>query len=135
MEYFIIAAFAFFIGWKGSQLFHVISFKKILEDLNVKESDLRRLHNKLAEDLGEAESQPEPQETKTVIDIKVEQHQGMLFAYEVKHDTFVAQGQNGDELLSRILDKYPVNVRVVCDRSNGGDYIEDAVKKMVNRNG
>jgi hypothetical protein len=131
METFILIVLGFVLGFKVSEAYHVFSFKKILEDLNVSEKDLRRLHSKMAKDLDEdAES---PADTKTIIEIKVEQHQGLLFAYEAEHDTFIAQGQDGDELLSRILDKYPVNVRVVCDRSNGGELIEEAVQKLVSQ--
>jgi hypothetical protein len=129
METFILVALGFVVGWKLSEIFHVMSFKKILEDLDVKEADLRKLHSKLASDSEEDEA--EKPTGKIIIEIKVEQHQGLLFAYEAEDDTFIAQGQNGDELLSRILDKYPVNVRVVCDRSNGGELIEEAVQKLV----
>jgi hypothetical protein len=129
METFILVALGFVVGWKLSEIFHVISFKKILEDLDVKEADLRKLHSKLAD-----EAEDEKPAGKIIIEIKVESLHGQLFAYELERDTFVAQGRDGDELLSRIMDKYPANVRVVCDRSNGGELITDAVERLAERN-
>ena len=134
METFILLALGFVVGWKLSELFHVMSFKKILEDLNVKETDLRRLHSKLATELDDSVKEAEPQD-KVVVEIKIEQHQGLLYAFEVEKDSFVAQGRDGDELLERILAKYPVNYRVICDKSNGGEFINEAVQKMAQRNG
>ncbi len=133
METFILVVLGFVLGYKISEIVHVYSFKKILEDLNVGEGDLRKLHSKLAKEVGE-DVEDTADQSKTVIEIKVEEHQGILFAYELEHDTFVAQGKDSDELLDRILNKYPVNVRVVCDRSNGGELIEAAVQKLVNKN-
>jgi hypothetical protein len=132
METLILVICAFIVGWKASEFIHVISFKKILEDLKVSEKDLRKLHSQLAEQLGDSEDAEKAQpDAKTIVDIKVEQHQGQLYAFEVDKDTFIAQGQNGDELLNRILEKYPVNYRVICDRTNGGDLIADAVERKV----
>jgi hypothetical protein len=131
METIILTIFAFIVGYKVSSWIHAMTFKKILDDLGVGEKELRELHHKLADELGvppEIEDRPSD---KTVVEIKIEEHQGHLYAYEVEQDTFIAQGQTGDELLSRVMEKYPVNHRVICDRSNGGDLIADAVERRV----
>jgi hypothetical protein len=134
MEYFIVTVIAFMIGWKISELFHVISFKNILKDLGVSEQELRRLHTKMAlehgvEDLPDSHAAA-AREGKTVVEIKIEQLQGQLFAYDLTQDTFIAQGRDGDELLQRILDKYPTNVRVICDVAHGGEHLNDAVARL-----
>ena len=134
METFILIVLGFVVGYKISEIVHVYSFKKILDDLGVGEGDLRKLHSKLAKEVGE-EAEEEPQAERIPVEIKVEEHQGILFAYEAEHDTFIAQGKTSDELLERIMNKYPVNVRVICDRSNGGDLIEEAVQRLVAKNG
>ena len=135
MEYFIIAVIAFIAGYKISEIIHVISFKKILEDLNVNKGDLVNLHQRLLRDHGLEEESPRNSaaagsDGKTVIDIKVEQHEGQLYAYTVNQNQFIAQGQTSDELLGRILDKYPTNVRVICDVANGGELINDAAQRL-----
>jgi len=127
MEYLIIAAAAFFVGWKASELVHVLSFKKILEDLGVNESHLK----KLAEKIGDTDDEPAEQPEKTVINIRVEKVEGQLMAFERDHDQFIAQGKDSDELLQRIMDRYPTNVRVVCDRRDGGDLITEAVDNLI----
>jgi len=130
MEYFIIAVIAFLVGYKASELIHVISFKKILEDLNINSSDLNRLKQQLEKE-NPLESAAAANDDKVVIDIKIEQLQGQLFAYDLHESTFIAQGRDSDELLERLLNRLPANTRICCDRSNGGELIEDSVKRTV----
>jgi hypothetical protein len=131
METVILTILAFIVGYKVSSWIHAMTFKKILDDLGVGEKELRELHNKLADELVDSPEAEEKVTDKTVVEVKIEQHQGHLYAYELEQDTFIAQGQTSDELLSRIMERYPVNHRVICDRSNGGDLIADAVERRV----
>ena len=128
MEYFIVAAIAFFFGWKTSEFFHVVSFKKILEDLGVESRDLARLQEQLARE-------DTPEQVRTIVVIRVEQHQGCLYAYERDQDRFIAQAQDGDQLLDRILAHYPANHRIVCAERDGGELISAAVKRLADRTG
>lgn len=132
MEYFIIAIIAFIVGWKISEIIHVISFKNILEDLKVNKDDLVKLQQRMIREHGldPDKHAAAVSDGKTVIDIKVEEHQGQLFAYTVNQNQFIAQGQTSDELLERILDKYPTNVRVICDVAHGGELINEAAKRL-----
>ncbi len=130
MDFFIIAFLAFVVGFKISELIHVSSFKKILEDLNITPEQLKGILKKNGVEVVE-DTQAQP--TKTQIEIKVETVQGQLFAYDLHKDTFIAQGRDGDELLERILAKYPTNVRVVCDVDHGGNLINDAVQRMAQK--
>ena len=129
MEYLIVAAIAFFVGWKISEILHVFSFKRILEDLGVNEDRLK----KLAEKINQGDSKDQDQDTsgKTVINIKVEEVEGVLMAFERDHQQFIAQGKTSDELLQRIMDRYPANVRVVCDVNDGGNLITEAVDNLI----
>jgi hypothetical protein len=130
MEYLIVAVIAFIVGYRASEVIHVMSFKKILEDLGINERDLHRLKSKIQQDI-DPESPAAIVANKVVMDIKVEQVEGQLFAYDLHQNTFIAQGQNSDELIDRLLTRLPTNTRICCDRSNGGDLIEDSVKRMV----
>ena len=134
MEYLIVAVIAFIVGYKASEVIHVISFKKILEDLGINERDLEKLKGKIQQDV-EHESPAAIVANKVVKDIKVEQVEGQLFAYDLHENTFIAQGQNSDELIDRLLTRLPTNTRICCDRSNGGDLITDAVERLAQRNG
>ncbi len=130
MDFFIIAFLAFVVGFKISELIHVSSFKKILEDLNITPEQLKGILKKNGVEVVE-DTQAQP--TKTQIEIKVETVQGQLFAYDLHKDTFIAQGRDGDELLERILAKYPTNVRVICDVDHGGALITEAAKKLAQK--
>jgi hypothetical protein len=133
MEYLILAVFSFYIGYKVAELVSVASFKKILEDLDVKEDQLRELVKKNGMEL-EDDSDSEPaKDQRTVVEIKVEEVHGCLYAYEAAKDTFIAQGRDGDELVQRLLQALPVNTRIICDRDNGGDLITNAVEKLAEK--
>ncbi len=130
MDYFILAFIAFVVGFKISELIHVTSFKKILEDLNVTSDQLRGILTKNGVDTKDL---PQETSTKTQIEIKVETVQGQLFAYDLHKDTFIAQGRDGDELLERILAKFPTNVRVICDVDHGGALISEAAQRLAQK--
>lgn len=125
MEYFIISFLAFVIGFKVSEFIHVMSFKKILEELGVNNADLRRLLK---------DHQPEDSETSEVdaklIDIRVEQINGQLFAYDTAQNLFLCQGQNADELVQRILQRFPTKTRIICSVDNGGELLSPALERI-----
>jgi hypothetical protein len=133
MEYLILAVFSFYIGYKVAELVSVASFKKILEDLDVKEDQLRELVKKNGIELEDDSDSESAKDQRTVVEIKVEEVHGCLYAYEAVKDTFIAQGRDGDELVQRLLQALPVNTRIICDRDNGGDLITNAVEKLTEK--
>ncbi len=136
METIILTILAFVLGYKISGFIHVMSFKKILEDLGIGQQDLLKVKDKVQRDLEDLESPSKSSadnDGKTVVEIKIEEMQGQLYAFELTKDTFIAQGQNSEELVERLLQKLPINTRIICDRSNGGELITDAVEKLAER--
>jgi hypothetical protein len=127
MDYLIVALVALFVGYKISGIIHVISFKRILDDLNISNEDLRQVAERM--DLDDHIS-PRPSSAKQQVLIKVEQVQGQLFAYDLQQATFLAQGSSSEELIQRLLEKMPVNTQIVCDIADGGELITDAVERL-----
>jgi hypothetical protein len=126
MELIIIAAVAFYFGFKIAEIVHVSSFKKILNDLKISEQQLRDLVQKNGLDLDEA-----PEESDAAkVEIKIEQHLDQLYVYELGSDRFVAQGKTSDEIMQRIVDSYPKGTRVICTTENGGLILSAAAERL-----
>jgi hypothetical protein len=128
MELIIIAVVAFYFGFKIAEIVHVSSFKKILNDLKISEQQLRDLVQKNGLDLDQDEAPEESFAAK--VEIKIEQHLGQLYVYELGSDRFVAQGKTSDEIMQRIVDSYPKGTRVICTTENGGLILSAAAERL-----
>jgi hypothetical protein len=114
MEYligFALLLIGIFIGIKLSDAFHRIMISKILLDLGITPEQLKQMETKLLDEL-KAEDPEAYQEIiatksntaagKTLVKVKLEQHQGVLFAYREDDMTFIGQGTDQDSLIASI---------------------------------
>jgi len=114
MEYligFALLLIGIFIGIKLSDAFHRIMISKILLDLGITPEQLKQMETKLLDEL-KAEDPEAYQEIiatksntaagKTLVRVKLEQHQGVLFAYREDDMTFIGQGTDQDSLIASI---------------------------------
>lgn len=120
-ETLILVGMSFWFGWKASQIWHLFTFKQILQDLKVSNGDLV----KLAKEQGLEIEQPEPDEEHSdlpVLEVKVEQHPEGLFAYRKADGFFLAQGKDREKLMENLVNNL-TNVRVVVAKEDGADLI------------
>ena len=114
---------ALYIGFKVGEAWYLYTFRQILEDLNIKNSDLRRL----AESKGVEMSAPVEEDENAdlpVLEVRIEQHPEGLFAYRKEDDTFIAQGPDRNGLMENLVHNL-TNVRVVVAKEDGADLIKD----------
>ena len=112
-----------YIGFKVGEAWYLYTFRQILEDLNIKQSDLR----KLAEDKGIALSEvpaeeDDPNSNLPILEVRVEQHPEGLFAYRKADDSFIAQGKDREGLMENLVNNL-TNVRVIVHKEDGADFI------------
>lgn len=128
METFIYIALAFMVGWKLSAWVQAYITKQILEDLGVTDRQLlKAIKDMEAEEPGEKTAATD---MRTTVELKIEQHGSALYAYELATDTFISQAADPDSLVDTLFKKYPVNTRIVIQRENGGDLVEDALGRV-----
>lgn len=131
MEYIdliIVACAAFYAGWRGATWIHVMSFKALLEDLDIGSKELRemaRKNNIQLPDDGEDETT-----ITTNVEVKVEQHQGQLYCFEIENDRFVTQAASPEELIEKLFAAYPKGTKINCEETNGGELLKSAIEKM-----
>jgi hypothetical protein len=128
IELIIVAIVAFYAGWRGATWIHLMSFKNILEDMGVGEKELRNLAKK--HDLKIEDEDGEESTFTTNVEVKVEQHQGQLYCFEVENDRFVTQGKDPEELIEKIFAAYPKGTKINCEETNGGDLLKAAIEKI-----
>jgi hypothetical protein len=132
MEYLdliIVALAAFYAGWRGATWLHLMSFKNILEDMGVGEKELRNYAKKhdLVLDVDEDDGETT---ITTRVDVKVEEHQGQLYCFEVDNDRFVAQGADPEDLIEKLFAAFPKGTKIQCEEEQGGLLLKDAIIKM-----
>ncbi len=123
IEFIIIFALGFYLGHKLATLFHVAAFKKILDELGIKEQDMRKLARRAGL---EHRLPPESPRESTLeeLHIKLEQHQGQIYAFRTDNDGFLGQGQDRDSLIQHLQQRMN-NVRLIVDE--GGELIAKTV--------
>jgi hypothetical protein len=114
---------ALYIGFKAGEAWYLYTFRQILEDLNIKQSDLRKLAEDKGVDLSEVPAEEDDLGSDLpILEVRVEQHPEGLFAYRKMDDSFIAQGKDRDTLMENLVNNL-TNVRVVVYKDDGADLI------------
>jgi hypothetical protein len=110
---------AFWVGWKISELWQMVTFKELLSDLGVKQQDLEKIKDQLEQ----ADTDPEDKNSHLpILEVRVEQHPEGLFAYRKVDDSFIAQGKDREGLMENLVNNLN-NVRVIVHKEDGADFI------------
>jgi hypothetical protein len=110
--------------WAGSAWTAMVlrgGFQKILKELGVTDQQLK----KLARDhgMGTEEAKPSVDELGlTAVEIRLEQHQGVIYAYRLVDNQFLGQGADRDELIES-LKKNLKDVRLIITEEHGARLI------------
>ena len=113
---------ALYIGFKAGEAWYLYTFRQILEDLNIKNSDLRKLAEAKGVDLSEVPAEDDLGSDLPILEVRIEQHPEGLFAYRKVDDTFIAQGKDRDTLMENLVNNL-TNVRVIVHKEDGADLI------------
>jgi hypothetical protein len=123
MEYIIVGIVAFYIGWKLSSIWSQITFTEILKDLKISDQQLRQLANDKGFELDDEEIDPGDELTLEEIEVRIEQHQGQLYAFRIDTDQFLGQGTSREDLINRLAENLN-DVRLVIREENGATLLK-----------
>jgi hypothetical protein len=125
METLILILIAFVFGWyAGSWVtthLLALSFRQILTDLGIKNSQLRQLAENVGVDVPDANTLDGDQ--LTPLEVTIEQHQGVLYAYRKDTKQFLGQGTDREGLIDSISKRMD-NVRLIIDQQDGADLLQ-----------
>jgi hypothetical protein len=98
----VLMSLGFIIGAWVSSIFHRSIMREFLKELGYDTAEkLLELHERLARKLTADNSAA--LNGKPVIKIRLEQHQGILFAYREDDSTFLGQGLTREDLVASIM--------------------------------
>lgn len=132
LTYLIVAAAAFYAGWRICSFWTLMSVKRIFEELNITHDQLAKLAEKNGIELPSEEDDEERGYNK--VELRIEIYQDQYYAYEVEKDLFVAQAPSPEELLEKMIEKYPPGTSIRVDKEQGGDLITAAAAKLKEAN-
>jgi hypothetical protein len=126
MELLIAVIIAFAFGWyAGSWVtthLLALSFRQILDDLGVKNSQLRKLAEDVGVELPDVNASTQTGDTLEPVEITLEQHQGVIYAYRKDTQQFLGQGTDRQGLIDSIS-KRMTDVRLIIDNADGADLL------------
>lgn len=122
LNFLIVAGFGWWAGSAWTTMILRGSFHKILKELGVTDQQLK----KLARDHGMGVEDPKESTTDepelASVEIKLEQHQGVIYAFRLDNDQFLGQGADREELIES-LKKNLRDVRLIITEEHGARLI------------
>ena len=113
---------ALYLGFKAGEAWYLYTFRQILEDLNIKNTDLRKLAESKGIALSEVPTEDDLGSDLPILEVRIEQHPEGLFAYRKVDDSFIAQGKDREGLMENLVNNLN-NVRVIVHKEDGADFI------------
>ena len=117
----VIFAFGWYIGSKVQFWLDQITFKHILEDLGVTNKQLTSLI--ASDDTPDVNQNAADGAQLTPLEITLEQHQGVIYAYRKDNKQFLGQGTDQAGLIDSIS-KRMTYVRLIIDQQDGADLLQ-----------
>jgi hypothetical protein len=127
IEISILVVIAFAAGWylgsKITEYLLALSFRQILNDLGVKNEQLRKLATDVGVELPAVNQNAADGEGLTPLEVTLEQHQGVIYAYRKDNQQFLGQGTDQQGLIDSISRRMD-NVRLIIDQADGADLLQ-----------
>jgi hypothetical protein len=120
LELIITFIIGWILGWRINDALRTAAIRALLKELGVTDQDLRAAAARNGIEIAEA---PEDAADEEVVEIKLEQHGGQIFAYRKSDDTFLAQGTDRDSLIDR-LNQTMRPCRILIDKEDGADLLQ-----------
>jgi hypothetical protein len=121
IKFIIIFAAGWFLGSRIQWFWDQITFKQILNDLGVTTQQLTQLTE--SADAPDAAATHAAGEVLDQVEVTLEQHQGVIFAYRKHDQQFLGQGTDRETLIQSITSRLQ-GVRLKISDSDGADLLQ-----------
>ena len=123
MEMIILAVTAFVFGWVAGALITTIkqaqAFKSILQDLGVTTEQLLALKRKI-----DRKEEPQAEPRENIVEVTLEQHNDVIYAYRKSDSQFLAQGQDRDQLIQHLNHTFANGARLIIREADGAHLVK-----------
>lgn len=107
------------IGAWSSAVFNRWIFSQVLERLGVDHKQLKKLAHELESEVTEPQEQP-----GTQLLIKLEEHNGVIFAYNRETMQFLAQGTDANALIKHLDHTFANGARLIVREADGAELLQ-----------
>ena len=121
LELVIVFIIGAIIGGRLTHDMMMSATKRLLQDLGIKERDLRRFAEQQGITL--PETPQDAADELTVVEITLEQQGNQIFAYRKDDSTFLGQGHDKESLIEAIAHRMK-DVRLVIAEEDGADLLQ-----------
>lgn len=115
IETLIIFALGLWIGSRVSAAWMRLTMRELFKDLGITDEQLREVLRRNGVDIEEP--------TRPEVEVRIERHQGVLFAYRCDTQEFLGQGSSQVDLVASITRRLQ-GVRLVIREENGADLLQ-----------
>ena len=117
----VIFAAGFFVGFKVQEKIMFYTMAEMFKKAGITNKELDKFIGHWAEDMQD-EAVEKDEEGYEIVNIKVEKHGEVLYAFRKDNDQFLGQGDTKESLIKRLGEK-AVGVRMVIDEGDGAELI------------
>ena len=103
------------IGSRISAAWMRLTMRELFKDLGITDEQLREVLRRNGVDIEEP--------TRPEVEVRIERHQGVLFAYRCDTEEFLGQGSSQGDLVASITRRLQ-GVRLVIREENGADLLQ-----------
>jgi len=123
METIILTVAAFVLGWILSAFVTTVrqaqAFKQILNDLGVTTEQLLKLRDRI-----DQEDEPQDLPRETVVEVTLEQHNDVIYAYRKSDSQFLGQGTDREALIQHLNHTFARGARIIIREQDGADLVK-----------
>lgn len=118
--YIIIFAAGFYVGYKVNDYFTRMAVHSMLEDMGITPEQMKQIERKAIA------AAAEDDEGLPIIEIRIEEHSGVLYAFRKDNDEFLGQGATREALIDRLGEKLR-QVKLSIAQADGAAFIGENV--------
>ena len=120
LSYILLFGLAFYLGFKFNEKIMYLTFSKMLKDAGISNKELDKFINHWAPELG-IESEADNDGDR--IEIKVERHGEVLYAFRKDNNQFLAQGADIEALTKIVAERFS-NVNFILRSGDGAELVK-----------
>ena len=125
IAYIIVAAAAFYCGWKFNEKIMFITFAKMMQEAGISNAELNKFIDHYRPEMIE-EGLIDEDDGLERIEVKLEQHGSAIYAFRKDNDQFLGQGTDKESLVKRLSETMR-NVRLIINSEDGGALIGENI--------
>lgn len=107
-----------YLGYRVNELLMAHIIRKMLDEAGVSDHDLDKFATHWQHQLGK-----DDEAELTNMEVRIEQHNDTLYAYQLDNNEFIAQGRTREDLITAIQQRMN-NVKLIISPEHGAEFMK-----------